>query len=178
MFKIAYKVKCQVTNEYGTSDIFIKIGGKYYKSQEIYDEHMKQLQCKDDIFNIVYEILGYDNRQVLPKEVKDKIDYFVGISSSKYLYYRYDIVLLTFKLYKNQIIQCINNKDFKNEKSKISYIFTIIKNNINDVYLRIQNANKAKEKTENVDTQNIEYSGAEYKTKTKEIKNKRINDLW
>ena len=31
MFEIGRKVKCQVTGEYGLSDDFVKINGKYYK---------------------------------------------------------------------------------------------------------------------------------------------------
>ena len=218
MLKIAYKVKCQVTNEWGTSDLFVKINGKYYKTQEVYDkyienknkkkvicfytkeegyntdyikinnkyfksqevynEYLKQLQDKKDIFDTIYEILGYNEKQVLPNDVTRKIDTLIGVLNSKFLYYRYDIILTTFKLYKSQIKQCIGRKDFKNEIGKINYIFVVIQNNINDVYLRIQKANKAKEKTENVNTLNIEHSGAEYKPKTKEVKNKRINDLW
>lgn len=50
---MANKCKCRVTGEEGNSDIFIKIGKHYYKSQEVYDEYQtKLLEVKSGIYKI------------------------------------------------------------------------------------------------------------------------------
>ena len=41
--KLARKVKCQITGEYGTSETFYKAdNGKYYKSKELYNVWNKE----------------------------------------------------------------------------------------------------------------------------------------
>jgi len=175
---LAYNVVCRITGEKGKSNEFIKIGRYYYKSQEIYDKHQNELKCRDEIFDIIHDILGYKKDQLLPKSVKDKINKTIGIIISQYKFYEYSIILTTFKLYKNQIIYYMSLKEFDNENQKISYIFAVIQNNINDVYKRIENAKIAKEKTKNVNLNKFSNNSAKYKTKTKQIKNERLKKIW
>ena len=41
---MARSCKCAITGEVGTTDTFVKIGSKYYKSQEIYDADQRKKQ--------------------------------------------------------------------------------------------------------------------------------------
>jgi len=53
----------------------------------------------------------------------------------------------------------------------------IIENNINDMVIRLKNAETAKNKAENIEIDNVFHEGAEYKTKTK-LLNSTLEDLW
>lgn len=144
--------------------------------------------AKDDGFDELYnyvksEILNYDKNQSLPssfvlrlkglakgkfienKKIKDKADY------------SYDVILNTFKAKKKDIIYAIEHKDFDNEQYKFNYIIAIVQNNINDIYLRMENAKKQKESINNVEI-NIEYDETKYKRKTDDLTNQRLKDIW
>lgn len=63
-----YKCKCRATGENGMSDIFIKIDGHYYKSQEVYDEHCNKLS---QIKSGIYKITNTENNKVYIGESLD-----------------------------------------------------------------------------------------------------------
>lgn len=88
-----------------------------------------------------------------------------------------NIILMTFKANKTQILNAIRNKNFENESNKMSYVCAIIREKLNDVYSRYLNAQKTQEKVDNIDTNIIEYQGAEFKTTEHKI-NTRLEGLW
>lgn len=88
-----------------------------------------------------------------------------------------NIILMTFKANKTQILNAIRNKNFENESNKMSYVCAIIREKLNDVYSRYLNAQKTQEKVDNIDTNIIEYQGAEFKTTEHRI-NTRLEGLW
>ena len=93
--------------------------------------------------------------------------------------YPMEVILMTFKMHKQQILNSIMGKDFKSEVSKMKYICKIIENHINDVYVRYLNAQKSQEKTEHIDTSIMEHSGAGYKSNVKENKKEdKFKELW
>jgi len=123
---MARKCKCAITGEIGTVDTFIKIGSKYYKSQEIYDAEQKKKQSYKKLIDyICREFLGYGNGQpfppILPKKIKELS------------FYSNEVILETFKECANDIHYWIEHKQFSNEYGRISYIFTIVKGRIADV---------------------------------------------
>ena len=75
-------------------------------------------------------------------------------------------------------MSAISNKVFESESSKFNYICKIVENNINDVYLRVQRAKKSEENIDKLDTNILSHNGGEYQKKTKELRNKRLNELW
>ena len=85
---------------------------------------------------------------------------------------------MTFKAYKTQIINAIRNKNFDSERKQMTYVCTIVRDKLNDVYTRYLNAQKTQEKIERVDTSIMEYEGAEYQSNTKKKTNKRLEGLW
>lgn len=123
---MARSCKCAITGEIGTTDTFVKIGSKYYKSQEIYDADQRKKQTYKELIDyICREFLGYGNGQpfppILPKKIKELS------------FYSNEVILETFKECANDIHYWLEHKQFSNEYSMISYMFTIVKGNIADV---------------------------------------------
>lgn len=95
------------------------------------------------------EILDYDDNMKFPKHLALRLK---GLHMGQFIAnknikvqanYSFDIILKTFKEYKNTILNAIRQKNFKTEQNKINYILAIIERNINDVYLNEQKKNKA-----------------------------------
>ena len=91
--------------------------------------------------------------------------------------YSYQVVLNTFKFCMPDIQRGLTSNSFRDENHKFNYVIKIVESNLNTVYMRMKNAEKAKEKTETIEMNVVTHSGAEYQTKTKET-SKRLNDLW
>lgn len=146
-----------------------------------------------DFFKLCYyvekEILNYESNQKIQKKAVLRLR---GLSSGQniannyceeYGEYPYDVILMTFKLYKDQIKKGLKNKNIDSEDSKLAYACAIVRDKLNDVYGRYINAKKAQDKIETVDTSIMEYQGAEYKPiidKNNKDKNKedKYKDLW
>ena len=162
---MARKVRCAVTREYGTSDTFIKIGNKYYKSQQIYDEYEKEKVYRQKILDMIsFDFLDYSPGQTFPTLI---------VKQLKQLdFYSKEVIYQTFLKCYDNIMYYLKNKDFKDDCAKIRYIFAIIKNNINDVYkecLREEKIiDKQEEQTTNfdvVDEQSMMNIGSKIKAK-------------
>lgn len=130
------------------------------------------------------EILFYDDSQKIPSNL---VLMLKGLTSGKMIDnkryadqadYSFEVVLYTFKACKSIILNSIQGKDFKCEKSKMAYICKIVESNINDIYLRLKQVEESRSKTEQIQTDNIVHEGAKYKQKTINIKNNKFNDLW
>ena len=94
-------------------------------------------------------------------------------------FYPFNVILMTFKANKMIIQNAVKGKNFESERQKMSYICTIVRDKINDMYGRYLNAQKTQEKVESVDTSIMTHEGAEYKTNNTERKrNKRLEGLW
>lgn len=139
----------------------------------------------DELYQYVKkEILLYDDSQSIPSSFVLRLK---GLTKGKYLEnkkiedkadYSYQIILFTFQICKPQIMAAISSKTFKNEQQKFNYICKIVENNINDVYMRVQKAQKVEENIQSLDTDILSHNGGTYQKKTEEVKNKRLNELW
>lgn len=131
------------------------------------------------------DILLYKENQSIPSQIVLRMK---GLCQGKLIAnnhtknnadYTYETVLLTFKMCKSAIFQGLYGKTFNSEVNKFMYIAAIVENNINDVYLRIENAKKTKEKTKNIQLDNLSNNIAEYKKKTEDnIVSNRLENLW
>jgi len=130
------------------------------------------------------EILMYDENQSIPRDLILKLK---GLVDGKVIAnkntkakanYGFDIVLLTYKMCKANILNAIQTKDFKNEFNKMQYICAIIENNINDVYIRLQKTKNTQEKIETLNTDVLQNESAEYQHKTSNKQNNRLEELW
>lgn len=131
------------------------------------------------------EIMGYSDDMKFPRFIALRLR---GLSKGTFMAnkkhkslanYDYKTILYTFKACKLDIINGFksNNTKFTNEQHRFNYCMIIIENNINDMVIRLQNAKKAKEKTETMEVDNLYHEGAEYKSKIK-TENINLKDLW
>ena len=67
-------------------------------------------------------------------------------------FYGYDVINKTIDKSYDSIQYALRNKDFRNDVGKISYIFAIIKNNINDVYKQVVKEEKEQKREYDIDT--------------------------
>ena len=74
------------------------------------------------------------------------------------------------------ILKALKTVNFRDEQHKINYILTIISNNINDVYTRIQEKEECKKRLDNV-VISTSKPDDEYLNKTDLSKNKVAKEL-
>lgn len=91
--------------------------------------------------------------------------------------YSFKVILNTFKFCKNDIKRSIRTKDFYSDDFKFNYIIAIVNSHIGAVYTRMLDAEKAKERTLNVDTNVLQHSGASYIVKETKTSSD-FDDLW
>ena len=91
--------------------------------------------------------------------------------------YSYDVVLNTFKYSMPDIQRALGSVSFNSEWHKFLYIMKIVEGNLNDVYMRMKGAERAKEEAESYDTSYASNYVSTFKAKEKE-NNKKLNDLW
>ena len=77
-----------------------------------------------------------------------------------------------------KILAALSGKTFESEKHKINYICAIIKDNINDVYEMVKRKENNDQKVANMDTRILTHKSAHYQTKTQELKNDKLKNLW
>jgi len=129
------------------------------------------------------EILRYDENMKLPKNLILRI---LGLKNGKFIAnkktkalgdYSFKIILMTFKINKYEIVNALADKSkFKDESHMINYMMAIIEKKINDTYSRLNRLEQSQIKGENLEITESE-NKAEYKQKTKEIKNSRLKEL-
>ncbi|MGF6375013.1 hypothetical protein M2140_000047 [Clostridiales Family XIII bacterium PM5-7] len=136
---MARRVKCKATGEYGGSDVFVKIGSSYYKSQKHYEEYMKEKEYKKQAIEIIlYDFLDYKKGQPFPTSVQKKY--------SELSYYSNYVILCTVKKVRDSLLQFLKNKNFDTEYGKISYVFSAIVNNANEVNKKVQQQKELSDK--------------------------------
>ena len=168
---MARKVKCQITKEEGTSDVFYKApNGKYYKSQKLYEAWLKEKIDREEFLDMfATDFLGYKKGQVFPTVLCKRL--------KELEFYGYDVINQTVKKCKSSIEYALTHKDFASENGKISYIFAIIKNNINDVYKQIVEEEK-KPIVEHCIDETVDIDNIQTTHKEKNIKKWLEEDDW
>lgn len=168
---MARKVKCQITKEEGTSDVFYKApNGKYYKSQKLYETWLKEKTDREEFLDMfATDFLGYKKGQVFPTVLCKRL--------KELEFYGYDVINQTVKKCKSSIEYALTHKDFASENGKISYIFAIIKNNINDVYKQIVEEEK-KPIVEHYIDETVDIDNIQTTHKEKNIKKWLEEDDW
>lgn len=131
------------------------------------------------------EILGYGKNQKLQRNAVIRLrglakgQVIANNSHEQHGSYPYEVILLAFKVNKNKILNSIRGKNFDSEAQEIGYMSAIVRDKLNDIYTRYLNVKKSKEKINNINTDIMEYKGAEYKPAERDNKNEdKYNDLW
>lgn len=139
----------------------------------------------NDLYQYVKsQILMYDKNQSIPSNLVLRLK---GLTTGKFIEnkreqdkasYSYETILYTFQICRPTILSALQGQSFKSETHKFNYICKIVEQNINDVYIRLNNAKESATKTESVDTKVFEHKGSKYTKKTTEITNPKLQDLW
>ena len=127
-------------------------------------------------------IMGYDENQSLSSTMVLRLK---GLLTNKFMEnnniestanYSYETILNTFKFCSQDIQRALKTGNFKDEMHRFNYILKIVEKNINTVYVRMRNAEKAKEEAKNTKIDVPVHEGAEFKPIEK--KKDKFTDLW
>ena len=120
------KCKCAVSGDIGNTGEFIKIGNKYYKSQEVYDkEQQRKENYRKLIDYICSTFLGYRDGQPFPPALPKLL--------KKLNYYDSEVIHEAFVQSEKDILYWLTHKQFSSQYSKMAYMFAIIENKVGDV---------------------------------------------
>lgn len=143
----------------------------------------KEKQDWDNLYQYVKKnIMGYDDNQALSSAMVLRLK---GLLTNKFMEnnniestanYSYETILNTFKFCSLDIQKALRVNNFKDEMHKFNYVLKIVEKNINNVYVRMKNVEKAKEEAKNTLVNIPTHTGAEFKPKEK--KKDKFTDLW
>jgi hypothetical protein len=160
------------------------------KCYEIHRNNQQERAEMDKLWDYIKnEIWKSDKKRTMPNHLLRRLQALKGGLDNNYVSrgnqvfgnnegYEYEVILYTFKVCKIQIVGSILDKSkFKNDNHLIDYMMAIVRNNIEDVYTRIQEKKKSDERIEKVDiSENFKYKN-EFVKKTDLSKNKIANKL-
>ena len=136
----------------------------------------------EELYFYVKGLLGYDENQALSSTMVLRLK---GLLTNKFIEnnniqdganYSYEVILNTFKYCRIDIERAFRTNRFTDEMHRFNYLLKIIEKNINTVYMKMKNLQKAKEEAKNTVVEVPTYTGAEFKPK--EIKKDKFADLW
>lgn len=142
----------------------------------------KDKQDWDALYTYVKNVMGYDENQALSSTMVLRLK---GLLTNKFIEnnniqstanYSYETILNTFKYSSLDIQRALRTNNFKDEQHKFNYLLKIVDKNINTVYMKMRNAEKAKEDAKNTTIEAPTHTGAEFKPREK--KKDKFADLW
>lgn len=142
----------------------------------------EESQDWEELYIYVKKLMNYDENQALSRDMVLRLK---GLLTGKFMEnnnikdnsnYSYKVILATFKYCSQSIQNALRTNNFQNEQHKFLYITKIVEKNINTVYMKMKNAEKAKEEAKNTTIEAPTYTGAEFKPREK--KKDKFTDLW
>lgn len=143
----------------------------------------KEKQDWDNLYQYVkFNIMSYDENQALSSTMVLRLK---GLLTNKFMEnsniestanYSYETILNTFKFCSPTIQRALRTNNFKDENHKFNYILKIVEKDINTVYMKMRNIEKAKEEAKTTAIEVPIYEGAEFKPREK--KKDKFTDLW
>lgn len=142
----------------------------------------KEKQDWDSLYFYVKNLLGYDENQALSSTMVLRLK---GLLTNKFIEnnsiestanYSYEVILNTFKYCSSDIQRALRTNNFKDEQHKFNYLLKIVEKNINTVYIKMKNVQKAKEEAKNISVEIPIHTGAEFKPKEKTTD--KFSNLW
>ncbi len=143
----------------------------------------KDKQDWDNLYTYVKKnIMGYDEKQALSSTMVLRLK---GLLTNKFIEnknvqstadYSYETILNAFKYSSFDIQRALRVNNFKDEQHKFNYVLKIVEKNINTVYMKMKNVEKAKEEAKTVTIEAPTHTGAEFKPREK--KKDKFADLW
>jgi hypothetical protein len=158
----------------------VRRGARMSKKRKMTEE---EKLAWENLYNYVkLKIMGYDENQALSSAMVLRLK---GLLSSKFMEnnnieskanYSYETILNTFKYSYIDIQKALRTNNWANEMHKFNYVLKIVEKNINTVYMKLKNIEKAKEEARNTGVEAITHTGAEFKPK--ENKKDKFTNLW
>ena len=142
----------------------------------------KERQDWESLYFYVKNLLGYDENQALSSTMVLRLK---GLLTNKFIEnnniestanYSYEVILNTFKFCKLDIDKALRTNRFTDEQHKFNYILKVVEKNINTVYVKMKNIEKAKEEAKCTAVEMPTHTGAEFKPKEK--KTDKFSNLW
>ena len=142
----------------------------------------KEKQDWENLYYHVKNVMGYDENQALSSAMVLRLK---GLLTNKFVEnknieasanYSYETILTAFKYSSLDIQNGLRTNSFKDEMHKFNYILKIVEKNINTVYMKMKNIEKAKEEAKNTTIEAPTHTGAEFKPREK--KKDKFTDLW
>lgn len=142
----------------------------------------KEKQDWESLYYYVKKLMGYDENQALSNAMVLRLK---GLLTNKFMEnsniessanYSYETILNTFKFCSPDIQRALRTVSFKDEQHKFNYILKIVEKNINTVYMKMKNIERAKEEAKNTTVESPVHTGAEFKPR--ENKKDKFTDLW
>ena len=136
----------------------------------------------ENLYYYVKTLLGYDENQALSSTMVLRLK---GLSTNKFIEngniestanYSYETILNTFKFCSPDIQKALRTNRFADEMHRFNFVLKIVERNINTVYLRMKNVQKAKEEAKNTVVEMPTHTGAEFKPKEKKVD--KFTNLW
>ena len=148
--------------------------------------HLSQQEKQD--WDALYQyvktnVMGYDMNQSLSKQMCLRLK---GLLKNKFIEnhnisdtanYSYQVVLNTFKFCNLSIQKGFNTNTFQDENHRFNYALKIVERNLNDVYIRMRDAEKSKELAKEHDVSESNNYVNTFKSK-KNNDSKKYDDLW
>lgn len=141
---------------------------------------------KQDWENLYYyvksNIMGYDENQALSSAMVLRLK---GLLTNKFIEnnniestanYSYEVILNTFKFCYMDIQKALRTNNFKDEMHRFNFVLKIVERNINTVYVKMKNVQRAKEEAENTTVEAPIHTGAKFQPKEK--KTDKFSNLW
>lgn len=144
----------------------------------------KEKQDWEKLYYYVKNLLGYDENQALSSTMVLRLK---GLLTNKFIEngniestanYSYETILNAFKFCSPEINKALRTNRFTDEMHRFNFMLKIVERNINTVYMKMKNLEKAKEEAKSTIIETVNHTGAEYQRKTKEVNNKLLNNLW
>lgn len=136
----------------------------------------------ENLYYYVKNLLGYDENQALSSTMVLRLK---GLATNKFIEnnaiestanYSYEVILNTFKFCSPTISKAMRTNNFKDEMHRFNYLLKIVEKDINTVYIKMRDAQKAKEEAKNTAIEIPIHTGAEFKPKEK--KSDKFTNLW
>lgn len=142
----------------------------------------KEKQDWETLYFYVKNLLGYDENQALSSTMVLRLK---GLLTNKFIEnnsiestanYSYETILNTFKFCSPDIQKALRTNIFKDEMHRFNYILKVVEKNINNVYIRMRNVEKAKEEAKSAIIEMPTHTSAEFKPREK--KADKFSNLW
>ena len=142
----------------------------------------KEKRDWENLYYYVKNVMGYDENQALSNAMVLRLK---GLLTNKFMEnkniestanYSYETILNNFKFCSPDIQRALRINNFKDEMHRFNYILKIVEKNINTVYMKMRNVEKAKEEAKNITVDIPVHVGAEFKPREK--KQDKFSDLW